>query len=381
LIQAVTQRAQRQGTERRFRDVWTGKRFASQEEALMESDSRGDVYTLADIASAADSTEEEARAAAGSSRRLWPYADAVRIGRLLVAGRYAACTRSAAPLFSHSAAHELRPRATALPAVVSGSLHLGLLGALVIVFGLTPTAATPPDTDDRTSVPSRLVFLAIPGPGGGGGGGGLRQTTPPPQAASKGHETVASQLPRREPPKPVMPIPAPADPKPLPAEPLPPLIAPVVTAPADARSRAGLLDQAVAVEDSHGSGIGGGTGRGAGVGLGEGSGAGIGPGTGGGVGGGPYRAGSGITPPRLLREVKAEYTEEARRRGLAGDVVLEVVVRRDGSVGEVKLLQGLGSGLDERAMLAVRQWRFAPADRLGVAVEVIVQVGVEFRLR
>ena len=79
--------------------------------------------------------------------------------------------------------------------------------------------------------------------------------------------------------------------------------------------------------------------------------------------------------------MKADYTEEARRRRLTGEVVLEVVVRRDGSVGEVKLLQGLGSGLDERAILAVRQWRFAPADRLGVAVDVIVQVGVEFRLR
>jgi TonB family protein len=179
-----------------------------------------------------------------------------------------------------------------------------------------------------------------------------------------------------------MPIPAPSEPlKLLAAEPLPPLIAPVVAASADARNRPGLLEQVPAREDSRGSGLGGGTGSGAGVGVGEGSGAGIGPGTGGGIGGGPYRPGSGITPPRLLREVKADYTEEARRRGLTGEVVLEIVVRRDGSVGDVKLLQGLGSGLDDRAIQAVRQWRFAPADRLGVAVDVIVEVGVEFRLR
>jgi TonB family protein len=82
-----------------------------------------------------------------------------------------------------------------------------------------------------------------------------------------------------------------------------------------------------------------------------------------------------------LREVKADYTEEARRRGLTGEVVLEIVVRRDGSVGDVKLLHGLGSGLDDRAVQAVRQWRFTPADRQGVAVDVIVEVGVEFRLR
>ena len=101
----------------------------------------------------------------------------------------------------------------------------------------------------------------------------------------------------------------------------------------------------------------------------------------GGIGGGPYRPGSGITPPRLLREVKADYTEEARRRGLAGEVVMEIIVRRDGSVGDVKVQQGLGSGLNDRAVQAVRQWRFAPAERLGTPVDVIVEVSVEFRLR
>jgi TonB family protein len=60
---------------------------------------------------------------------------------------------------------------------------------------------------------------------------------------------------------------------------------------------------------------------------------------------------------------------------------MEIVVRRDGSVGNVHLLQGLGLGLDERAIAAVRQWRFAPAERQGVPVDVIVEVGVEFRLR
>jgi periplasmic protein TonB len=362
-------------------DLFSGKRFASSRYALMGSDYLGDVYTLANIASAADSTEDEARAAAGSSRTLWSYEDAVRIGRLLVANRYAARSTLDTPLFSQTGGRRTDLRAAGLPIVVSGTLHVGLLGALLLAFGLAPTAATTAD-DERRSVPSRLVFLATPGPGGGGGGGGARQPAPPPKAESKGHEAIASPLPRREPPKPAMPIPRPVEPaKPLAAESLPPLIVPIVAAPADARNRAGLLEQLTAREDSRGSGIGGGTGSGAGVGLGEGSGAGVGPGTGGGIGGGPYRPGSGITPPRLLREVKADYTEEARRRGLTGEVVLEIVVRRDGSVGDVKLLHGLGSGLDERAVQAVRQWRFAPADRLGMAVDVIVEVGVEFRLR
>ena len=63
--------------------------------------------------------------------------------------------------------------------------------------------------------------------------------------------------------------------------------------------------------------------------------------------------------------MKPIYTDEARRRTIEGDVVLEIVVRRDGSVGDVRVLQGLGGGLNERAMQAVRQWRFAPARRLG----------------
>jgi TonB family protein len=79
--------------------------------------------------------------------------------------------------------------------------------------------------------------------------------------------------------------------------------------------------------------------------------------------------------------VKPDYTEEARRRGLEGDVVLEIVVRGDGTVGAVKLLQSLGGGLDQRAIDAVRQWRFSPARRYGTPVDVMVEVAVEFKLR
>ena len=86
-------------------------------------------------------------------------------------------------------------------------------------------------------------------------------------------------------------------------------------------------------------------------------------------------------PPRLLREVKADYSEDARRANVEGEVILEIVVRRDGSVSDVRLLNGLTGGLNERAIAAVRQWRFAPATRLGQAVDVVVEVAVEFKLR
>ena len=66
---------------------------------------------------------------------------------------------------------------------------------------------------------------------------------------------------------------------------------------------------------------------------------------------------------------------------MTGDVLLEIVVRRDGTVGDVKVLQGLGAGLNDRAVQAVRQWRFAPARRQGTPVDVIVEVAVEFKIR
>jgi TonB family protein len=155
----------------------------------------------------------------------------------------------------------------------------------------------------------------------------------------------------------------------------------VVTASSDARDRAGLLNETPSEAESQGSGSGHGVGTGRGSGVGEGTGAGIGPGSGGGTGGGPYRPGSGITAPDLVHEVKPEYTEEARRAGVEGDVVLEIVVRHDGTVGQVKVVQGLRGGLDRRAIDAVRQWRFSPARRFGAPVDVVVEVAVEFKLR
>jgi TonB family protein len=188
-----------------------------------------------------------------------------------------------------------------------------------------------------------------------------------------------------EPRRPVPAVIPPPEPKPVERapEPLPSrvLVAPVVAAAGNERDRDGVIEKGRETGESQGAGVGGGAGTGQGTGSGEGSGSGIGEGSGGGTGGGPFRPGSGIEAPRLLREVKADYTDDARRRGITGDVVLEIVVRRDGTVGDVTVLQGLGAGLDQRAVAAVRQWRFSPARRRGEAVDVIVEVAVEFTLR
>jgi periplasmic protein TonB len=280
-------------------------------------------------------------------------------------------------LFGARSADVTRP---GLPLILSGSLHALFVFALVAMtsIGFAKPAAFQP----RDSQVTRLVFLATPGPGGGGGGGGARRPDPPPPALRKGASTLRSPLPiRRPPPADPPPVVRVSDPPPVKPEPLPPIVAPVVPVAADPQERVGVPADVPPAPESRGPGDKSGTGTGEGTGVGEGTGPGVGPGSGGGTGGGPYRPGSGITPPTLLREVKPDYTEEARRRSLEGDVVLEIVVRRDGSVGDVKILQGLGGGLDARAADAVRQWRFSPAQKQGVPVDVVVEVAVEFKLR
>jgi TonB family protein len=128
-------------------------------------------------------------------------------------------------------------------------------------------------------------------------------------------------------------------------------------------------------------GIGGGAGAGTGTGSGSGAGPGLGDGSGGGTGGGPFRPGSGVEPPRLIHEVRPNYTDEGRRRRVEGQVDLEVVVTRDGRAGNIRVVRGLGAGLDQQAVAAVRQWRFSPARRNGGPVDVIVDVSVDFALR
>jgi TonB family protein len=179
--------------------------------------------------------------------------------------------------------------------------------------------------------------------------------------------------PRIEPPKLDPPPPAPQ----------PQVVkAPVVPMPADPVDRVGALDKsAMSTSPANGAGIGGGVGTGAGSGLGSGQGAGIGDGSGGGTGGGPYQPGNGIDPPTLLREVKPAYTDEARRKAIEGNVVLKIVVRADGSVGDVTVIHTLAAGLEGRAVDAVRQWRFSPARHQGTPVDVLVEVSVGFSMR
>jgi periplasmic protein TonB len=131
---------------------------------------------------------------------------------------------------------------------------------------------------------------------------------------------------------------------------------------------------------SSGPGSGGGIGDSHGTGVGPGDGPGVGYGRSGGIGGDVYRLGGGVSAPRPTYDPEPEYSEEARRAKYQGDVGLMVIVGRDGRVRDVRLQRSLGMGLDEKAMAAVRQWRFEPAKKDGHPVAVQVSIEVSFRL-
>jgi TonB family protein len=131
---------------------------------------------------------------------------------------------------------------------------------------------------------------------------------------------------------------------------------------------------------SNGTGSGGGIGSGKGGGVGSGNGGGLGPGSGGGTGGGVFKVGGGVSPPVLLYKKEPEYSEEARKAKHQGTVLLYVQIDASGHAINVKVLKGLGLGLDEKAMEAVNNWKFTPGKKDGKPVTVEATIEVNFRL-
>jgi TonB family protein len=133
---------------------------------------------------------------------------------------------------------------------------------------------------------------------------------------------------------------------------------------------------------SGGPGGGSGIGTGSGTGIGSGDGGGLGPGSGGGTGGGAFHPGTnGVGYPSCVYCPEPKYSEEARKAKYQGTVVLQAVITPDGRATEIQVVKGPGLGLEERAVEAVKQWRFKPANGPGgKAVPVIVPIEVTFRL-
>jgi TonB family protein len=131
---------------------------------------------------------------------------------------------------------------------------------------------------------------------------------------------------------------------------------------------------------SNGTGSGGGIGSGSGGGVGSGSGPGVGPGTGGGIGGGVFHVGGGVSAPRATYSPDPEYSEEARKAKYQGTCVLWLIVGPDGKPRDIRVTHTLGLGLDEKAIEAVKTWKFDPAMKDGKPVAVEISVQVDFRL-
>jgi protein TonB len=131
---------------------------------------------------------------------------------------------------------------------------------------------------------------------------------------------------------------------------------------------------------SNGSGSGAGMGTGSGGGIGSGKGNGYGPGEGGGYGGGLYHVGGGVSAPQLVFAPDPEFSDEARRAKYQGVCVVSLIVDAQGMPQRVQVVRHLGMGLDEKAVEAVKQYKFKPAMLQGKPVPVEVNIEVNFRI-
>jgi TonB family protein len=254
--------------------------------------------------------------------------------------------------------------------------HIALAVLLLIGARLVPEENRTPFLPDLNNY--SIVWLPAPGPGGGGGGGGNRMPDPPKKAELPGKDKVT--VPVARPPKLENPEPPKDEP---PVEQM--MNIPAVALASSEIIQPGVLEGMPSSDAtaSQGSGSGGGAGTGEGTGIGPGQGSGLGPGSGGGTGGGVYRPGNGVEIPRLLRDVKPNYTADAMRAKIQGTVWLEAVVMPDGSVGRVQVVKSLDPvfGLDQEAVKAAKLWRFAPGTRFGQPVPVLVTIELTFTLR
>jgi TonB family protein len=220
-------------------------------------------------------------------------------------------------------------------------------------------------TGESIEISPYIMASAVDQSGGGGGGGDrdkLQATKGALPKLSKEQITPPVVVVRNDSPK--LPVP--------PEVVVPQMNLPQIGSLGDPLSKVTLA--------SNGTGSGGGIGSGSGGGVGSGRGPGVGPGWGGGIGGGAYRVGGGVSAPRALYSPDPEYSEEARKAKWQGTVVLWVIVGPDGKPRDIRIQRSLGMGLDEKAIEAVRQWKFDPAKKDGQPVAVQINVEVNFRL-
>lgn len=255
------------------------------------------------------------------------------------------------------------------------ALHLAAVGAIIgVTLWVTHQAPVKPQETVTLIAPDISQYLPMttkpmPAMGGGGGGGerakimapkgklpkiAPQQITPPEVVVRNEHPKLAVE------PTVVMP--------------------PQVKIASNNMPTLGDPKSTVVGPPSNGIGAGAGIGSGNGGGIGSGSGVGVGEGFGAGTGGGVYRVGGGVSAPRAIFAPEPEYSEEARKAKYQGVVVLGLVVGPDGKPRSLHVERGLGMGLDQKAVEAVKSWKFEPAQKDGRPVAVMISVEVAFRL-
>jgi TonB family protein len=248
---------------------------------------------------------------------------------------------------------------------LSVTIHCAAVALLFLAGANLKVRQTVESTLDRMT----LIEPYVPSAGRGGGGSGDRSPLP----ASKG------RLPRIAPRQftPPLVVIHNLDPK-LPMEPTLVISADVklpqvdLSVLGDPYGRKG--------PPSNGTGTGGSIGDGDGTGIGPGKGPGVGPGEGGDSGGGPRWIGGASTAPVVLFQVEPEFSEEARKAKLQGVVMLYGEVDVNGRLRNIRVTRGLGLGLEEKAVEAVKQWRFRPGTRDGKPVVSAAAIEVNFHL-
>jgi len=95
---------------------------------------------------------------------------------------------------------------------------------------------------------------------------------------------------------------------------------------------------------------------------------------------GVYAVGKDVKAPEIVAQPLPAYTEEARQARVEGVVLLQCIVRKNGSVDSFRVLRDLGYGLDESAINTIAaKWRFKPGTRNGVPVDVQANIEVTFK--
>ncbi len=85
-------------------------------------------------------------------------------------------------------------------------------------------------------------------------------------------------------------------------------------------------------------------------------------------------------PPKVVHRVEPKYTREALEAKLRGTVLLSAIIGTDGRASDIKVVRGLGMGLDEKAIECLAQWRFTPGTQSGAPIAAKVSIEMNFRL-